>query len=239
MNKEVRFQEMLEEVSALARVNGNRISKALVEQFFEELSLSKEQFELIYRYFDEKKIRVEEEADLEAIEDMLAEAEENGRKVEIVSENDEKELEILCLKVENGEREAKDRLIGLFLERVVAIANEYENEAVLMDDLIQEGNLGLVIGIEELSTKSKGISYERFLEQKIREAILQALEEEYQSECADEELEKTVNEFHKKVLDLKEDLERSPSLEEISFYTKMPVEEVKGLFRMMGEEVDE
>lgn len=239
MNKEVRFQEMLEEVSGLARVNGNRISKALVEQFFEEMSLSEEQFELIYRYFDEKKIRVEEKVDLESANKMLAEAEENGRKVEIIQEKDGKEVETLCLKTISGDREAKEHLVGLFLDKVVEIANNYANEAVLMDDLIQEGNLGLVLGIEELSGKSEGISYEKFLEQRIQAAVLQALEEEYRAECADEELEKKVNAFHKKVLSLKEDLERNPSLEEVSLYTKMPIEEVKSLFRMMGEEVEE
>lgn len=238
MNKEVRFQEMLEEVSGLARVNGNRISKELVEQFFEELSLSEEQFELIYRYFQEKKIQVEDETDLQAVNEMLAEAEENGRKVEIVSEKAGKELETLCFRAIDGDKEAKDRIVGMFLNRVVEIAENYANEAVLMEDLIQEGNLGLLMGMEELSKKVEEISYELFLEEKIRESIMRALEEEYRSECADEELENRVNEFHAKVIALKDELERKPTLEEVSLYTKQPLEEVKSLFRMMGEEVE-
>lgn len=238
MDKEVRFQEMLEEVSGLARVNGNRISKELVEQFFEELSLSEEQFELIYRYFQEKKIQVEDETDLQAVNEMLAEAEENGRKVEIVSEKAGKELETLCFRAIDGDKEAKDRIVGMFLNRVVEIAENYANEAVLMEDLIQEGNLGLLMGMEELSKKAEEISYELFLEEKIRESIMRALEEEYRSECADEELENRVNEFHAKVIALKDELECKPTLEEVSLYTKQPLEEVKSLFRMMGEEVE-
>lgn len=234
MNREARFQEMLEEVCGLARVNGNRISKALVEQFFEELSLTKEQFQLVYQYFEEKKIRVEDEVNPELTKDLLAEAEENGSKVKIISESKQKEVETLCFLAVSGEKQAKDRLVGLFLDKVVEIANNYANDAIPMDDLIQEGNLGLILGMEELSQKPDTLSYEKFLEQKIQSGILNALEEEYQAECADEQLENRINDFHKKVLALGEDLDRKPSLEEVSLYVKMPLEEVKSLFRMMG-----
>lgn len=238
MNKELRFQEMLEEISGLARVNGNRISRTLVERFFKELSLSEEQFGFLYQYFAEKKIRVEEETDVEAVREMIKEAEENGRKVEIIEEKDEKEVELLRIKSIEGDKAAKERLAGMFLDRVAGIAEYYANEAVPMEDLIQEGNLGLLLGIEALAGKDPGISSEVFLEEKIREAIVQALEEEYRAECADEELENRVNDFHKKVLALKEDLERSPSMEEISLYTKISIEEVKSFLRIMGEEAD-
>lgn len=240
MNREARFQEMLEEICGLAKVNGNRISKSLVEQFFQEMELTKEQFQMIYEYFSGKKILVEDQIQ-EGMESQSRNQFENP--IESPGKNRmedfQEEVEFLCLKVLKGDKEAKNRLIGLYLDKVVEIANSYANEAILMEDLIQEGNLGLVLGLEELDQKGGGLTFDDFLKQKIHQGILDALEEEYQVESAEEELENKVNDFHRKVLALGEELERKPSLEEVCLYVKMPEEEVKGLFRMMGEEVED
>ncbi len=231
-NKETKFAQMLEEACRLAKVNGNRLTKDFVAQYFEEMELSQDQLEFVYAYFAEKKIQV-----VEKLEDNAGDVTKSGDiRTAFMDENTIREL---CEKIVAGEKGLTNHLVGLFLDRVVEIAEGFENEAMPMEDLIQEGNLGLLMGIQDLSEKQEELSYEKFLEEKVYDAIMAAVKEEYEAECADEELENRVNELHKKILSLSEELERKPSLEEVSLYTKMPVEEVKSLFRMMGEEVEE
>ncbi|MBQ3446257.1 MAG: sigma-70 family RNA polymerase sigma factor, partial [Synergistaceae bacterium] len=55
----------------------------------------------------------------------------------------------LAQKMENGDVEAKKRLIDANLRLVVSIAKKYIGRGMLFLDLIQEGNLGLIRAVEK------------------------------------------------------------------------------------------
>ena len=77
------------------------------------------------------------------------------------------------------------------------------------------------------------------METGIENEIRRALEEEYQAEKADEELEKKVNQFHRRLVELGEELERKPTIEEVCMYMKLSAEEVDYYFRLMGDGAQE
>jgi RNA polymerase primary sigma factor len=54
----------------------------------------------------------------------------------------------LAKKMQDGDRRAKNKLITANLRLVVAVAKKYKNQGCDYEDLIQEGNLGLIDGIE-------------------------------------------------------------------------------------------
>ena len=65
---------------------------------------------------------------------------EIGRE-ELLSEAEEQQLSARVLK---GDKRALDRLIEKNLKFVVAIARGYQGKGLDMDDLISEGNMGLM-----------------------------------------------------------------------------------------------
>jgi len=55
----------------------------------------------------------------------------------------------LTRRARTGEAEARERLIEANLKLVVSIANRYRGNGVPMEDLIQEGNLGLITAVDK------------------------------------------------------------------------------------------
>lgn len=65
-----------------------------------------------------------------------------------------RELE-LAQRAEAGDRAARDELVGCNLRLVVFVARQYQNKGLDFDDLIAEGNLGLVKAADRFKTKFK------------------------------------------------------------------------------------
>ena len=87
---------------------------------------------------------------------------------------------ILCVRAKNGDEDAKNRLIKSNVRFVVNIAKQYQGQGLDLDDLISEGNIGLIRAIEkfEAARGNKFITYAGWW---IRQAILQALNEHTKS----------------------------------------------------------
>ncbi len=66
----------------------------------------------------------------------------------------ERELELLIL-AKTGDAKAKELLITSNLRLVVSIANTYINRGVMLADLIEEGNLGLMKSVDKFEIKHK------------------------------------------------------------------------------------
>lgn len=242
MNKEVRFQEMLKDLCMLAKVNRNKVTKKLVVEFFEELELSDEQMTLIYAYLKEQKIEVVEEsdsaigvdgADFDSGDPEVPDTEDDLQ----LKEFDEK-VDKLCREILSGDSSKKQELIEHYESKMKSYVKGFLQAGLLEEDLLQEATLGLLLAVETLSVKAEELTFAAFLESGIENQIRSALEEEYQAEKADEELERNVNEFHKKLLELGEELERKPSIEEVCMYMKLSEEEVNYFFRLMGDTQD-
>lgn len=66
-----------------------------------------------------------------------------------------------ALKAEQGDKDAMDELVRRNLRFVVSIAKQYENSNILLEDLINEGNIGLIIAAQQYkpNTGFKFITY--------------------------------------------------------------------------------
>lgn len=239
MEREVRFQEMLKDLCMLARVNKNMVTRQLVEEFFEELQLSKEQMEHIYMYLKEQKIQVVQEGTIkkkDADEGGLGENPE-GEYMEAEGEDSafDAYIENLCQEVLKGNNLKKQEILQAYQPKMQQYIKGFLKSGLLEEDLLQEAGLGLLLALESLTVKSEEVSFSQYLEMGIENEIRRALEEEFQAERADEELEKKVNRFHSKLIELGEELERKPTMEEVCMYMKLSREEVDYYFRLMGD----
>src|SRR6056297_2588874 len=85
----------------------------------------------------------------------------------------EEEVE-LAKSIEQGDREAREKLASSNLRLVISIAKKYRNYGLPFLDLIQEGNLGLMKAIEKFDWR-KGYKFSTYATWWIRQAILKAL----------------------------------------------------------------
>ena len=83
-------------------------------------------------------------------------------------------------KAARGDREAKRRLINANLRFVVSIAKRYKNQGLPMEDLISEGNIGLINAIEKFDV-TKGYHFISYAVWWIRQAILKSISEKARS----------------------------------------------------------
>lgn len=97
---------------------------------------------------------------------------------EIVNEknlSNEEEVELIKL-ARKGDKSAKNKLIAGNLKFVISIAKQYHNNSLAIEDLVNEGNLGLMRAIEKFD-ETRGIKFISYAVWWIRQAILQSLSE--------------------------------------------------------------
>lgn len=243
MEREARFQEMLKDLCMLAKVNKNTVTRQLVEEFFEELELAKEQLELIFAYLKEQKIQVLQDGALnqkensadEDIVGSVGEIEEDKENETMEDEAFDEQIEKLCTELVKGDSSKKQEILEAYQPKMKQYIKGFLGSGLLEEDLLQEASLGLLLALEALTVKAEEMSFAEYLEAGIENEIRNALEEEFQAEKADEELEKKVNQFHNKLVELGEELERKPTVEEVCMYMKISKEEVDYYFRLMGD----
>jgi RNA polymerase primary sigma factor len=85
----------------------------------------------------------------------------------------EEENQIAC-NAAKGDQAARNKLINSNLRFVVSIAKKYQNHGLLLEDLIQEGNIGLINAINHYSI-DRGVHFITYAVWWIKQAIIKAL----------------------------------------------------------------
>lgn len=95
------------------------------------------------------------------------------RKIEVLSGEDQTELAVAAKK---GDEKAKAKLVECNLKFVLSIAKEYQHLGLPVEELIQEGNIGLIKAIEKYD-ETRGFRFISYAVWWVRQSILQALYE--------------------------------------------------------------
>jgi RNA polymerase primary sigma factor len=137
------------------------------------------------------------------------------RKLDLV---DSKEQTELAVKAKTGDQRAMKRLIESNLRFVLSIAKEYSYTGIPLEDLIQEGNLGIMKAVDRFD-ESKGFRFISYAVWWIRQSILQAAYETGNSVRLPVNRINAINKVIKATEALSKELNREPSPKEISdFY---------------------
>lgn len=92
-------------------------------------------------------------------------------KIPLLSRDEETDL---ALKAAQGDTAARDKIVSSNLRFVVNVAKKYQNHGLELEDLISEGNIGLLTAIERFDV-SKGYHFISYAVWWIRQAILKAI----------------------------------------------------------------
>ena len=82
----------------------------------------------------------------------------------------------LAVKAQNGDKAARNKIINSNLRFVVKVAKKYQNHGLEFEDLISEGNIGLLTAIDKFDP-SKGFHFISYAVWWINQAILKAVSE--------------------------------------------------------------
>jgi RNA polymerase primary sigma factor len=144
----------------------------------------------------------------------------------------EEEIE-LARRIKQGDQEALEKLTKANLRFVVSVAKQYQNQGLSLNDLINEGNLGLIKAAKRFD-ETRGFKFISYAVWWIRQSILQALAE--QSRVVRLPLNRVgaLNKIGKAFSNLEQEFEREPSPEEIAEQLDMTTFEVTDTLKMSG-----
>ena len=134
----------------------------------------------------------------------------------------------LAQRIERGDLEAKERMVNSNLRLVVSQARRYQGHGLAMEDLVQEGMLGLIRAVGQFDWR-RGFKFSTYGTLWIRQAIQRGLQNHGRTIRVPVHIAQRQVKVRKIESELNAKLSRDPTDEEIAAVAELPVEEVTEL----------
>jgi RNA polymerase primary sigma factor len=131
-------------------------------------------------------------------------------------------------------REARQHLTVANLRLVVSIARRYLNRGIAFDDLIQEGNLGLLRAVEKFD-HHRGFRFSTYATWWIRQAITRTIADQARTVRIPVHMLETINRMTHAMGRLRQELGREPTSDEVGGVIDLPPERVRELLAMRAQ----
>jgi RNA polymerase primary sigma factor len=132
--------------------------------------------------------------------------------------------------VQAGQR-AKSDLIQANLRLVVSIAKRYTLRGMQFLDLIQEGNLGLMRAVDKFD-HTKGFKFSTYATWWIRQAITRSIADQARTIRIPVHMVESMNRVLRTQRQMHQELEREPTLDELSERVALPPDRVREILRI-------
>jgi RNA polymerase primary sigma factor len=145
------------------------------------------------------------------------------RRYPLLTKTEEIEL---SKRIEQGDLEAKERMINSNLRLVVSIAKKYQGQELSLLDLIQEGIFGLIRASEKFDWR-KGYKFSTYATFWIRQAIQRGLANKARTIRIPVHIGQRERKIARSWRDLAAKLGRDPTDEEVAADAELPIEQVE------------
>ncbi len=132
----------------------------------------------------------------------------------------------LAKRIERGDMAAKERMITSNLRLVVSIARRYQTQGITLNDLIQEGVIGLIRATEKFDWR-KGFKFSTYATWWIRQAVQRGVANKARTIRIPVHVVEREQKVARSERELMAQLGQAPSEEEIAFRAKLPLSQVR------------
>jgi len=153
------------------------------------------------------------------------------RKTPLLTFEQEQEL---AKRIEQGDQEARAKMIEANLRLVVAIGKKYINRGLQFSDIIEEGNLGLIRAVEKFQYQ-RGFKFSTYASWWIKQSIERAIVNQTRTIRLPVHIAEIVNAYLRTIRQLTQSLGREPSMEEIAKKMKVTVDKVRSVSQVVRE----
>lgn len=154
-------------------------------------------------------------------------------KRKLLSREEEREL---AIKIKQGDAKAKELFIESNLRLVISIARKYLGRGLSFLDLIQEGNIGLMVAVDKYDV-DRGLKFSSYATHWIRQGITSAIANKSRNIRIPINMYGKIGIYREVIIKLEEKLNREPTLNEIANEMGISISEVSKLHKFQEDTV--
>ena len=151
----------------------------------------------------------------------------------LISTDEEVEL---AQKIHKGDHRALNKLVRANLRFVVSVAKQYQNQGLSLNDLVNEGNIGLVKAAQKFD-ETRGFKFISYAVWWIRQSILQAISEPSRIVRMPLNQVGFQSKLSKAIVNFEQENERRPSVQELADILETDEEKVREALGTNGKKV--
>lgn len=189
------FMETLRAVAEVCRTSTDPLSKEEIIAYFDGMELTEEQVEMIWQYLQlPPEVQTgEPEPEEEETPEAPAEEPEEGisyfqsylDELDAIEEMSEDEMQAAYEKLLSGDTSVIGKISESWLRSIAQLAMDHASEGANLEDVIQEGNMGLLLKLTELAGAGEMAGMDAILEGAVTAAMLAYIEETMESQVSD------------------------------------------------------